>query len=97
MKLTNFLAFIVVAGLSAAIGYFVGTDMKGLPGQDSGALKAEAEDPNDKVVASVDGKEIRESYVKAMYDKLPAQYKQAPYPFIKAQLEANIPCMFAIF
>lgn len=86
MKLSNFLAFIVVAGLSAAIGYFVGTDMKGLPGQDSGAMKAEAADPDDKVVATVDGKEIRESFVLAMYEKLPAQYKQAPYAFIKAQL-----------
>ncbi len=87
MKLANFLAFVIVAGLSAAIGYFIGTDMKGLPGQEVEAtVSAEAVDPTDEVVATVDGVDIRESYIKKMYENLPAQYKQAPYAFIKAQL-----------
>jgi len=87
MKLVNFLAFLVVAGLSLAIGYFVGTDMKGLPGMGLGAsTTTEAVDPNDAVVASVDDAEIRESHVKRMYESLPEQYRQAPYAYIKGQL-----------
>ncbi len=87
MKLANILAFIVVAVLAAAGGYFVGTDMKGLPGQQTEATAAaQAIDPSDSVVATVDGIKIRESYVKRMYESLPAQYKQTPYAFIKAQL-----------
>lgn len=87
MKLVNFLGFLVVAGLSLAIGYFVGTDMKGLPGMEMGASSiVESADPTDVVVASVDDAEIRESHVKKMYESLPEQYRQAPYAYIKGQL-----------
>ncbi|MEH6404473.1 MAG: peptidylprolyl isomerase [Sneathiella sp.] len=87
MKLVNFLAFLVVAGLSLAVGYFVGTDMKGLPGLEMGASATEeSADPDDAVVASVDGTDIRESQVKRMFESLPEQYRQAPYAFIKGQL-----------
>ncbi|MCG8491642.1 MAG: peptidylprolyl isomerase [Sneathiellales bacterium] len=89
MKIGNFLAFLIVAGLSMALGYFIGTDMKGLPMQSEEGKPAVAEnapDPNDKVVATVDAAEIRESEVRKMYENLPAQYRQAPYQLVKAQL-----------
>jgi len=87
MKLANFLAFIVVAGASAAIGYFVGTDM-GNKSDPTMEIVAEAapKDPTDAVVATVNGEEIRDSDVLKVYESLPDQYRQAPFAMIKAQL-----------
>lgn len=106
MKLANLLALVVVAGISAAIGYFVGTDMSGMKAEEPAKVeeakqeapaqteaKAEPADPNDKLLATVDGAEIRESHVRSMYDGLPAQYKQAPFPMIKAQLVEQLVSM----
>ncbi|MEP3247090.1 MAG: peptidylprolyl isomerase [Sneathiella sp.] len=89
MKIANLLAFLVVAGASLAIGYFVGSDMKGLPAAMTGGSEtadAVAADPADTVVATIDGSEIRESDVKKLYETLPAQYRQAPYAMLKVQL-----------
>ncbi len=85
MKIANFLAgFIVATGLLLAIGYFAGVDLTSL--QAGLGKTTEVIDPADKVVATVDDAEIRESHVRKLYDTLPAQYKQAPYQFLKAQL-----------
>lgn len=46
----------------------------------------QAAEETDRVLATVDGEEIRDSDVMNLYDTLPAQYKQAPLAFIKGQL-----------
>lgn len=99
MKLANFFALVVVAGVSAAIGYFVGTDMGGKSdqptevvaentqsAQSEEAKSSAAQDPNDALVATVNGEEIRESDVLKVFASLPEQYRQAPLAMIKAQL-----------
>ncbi|WP_169546319.1 peptidylprolyl isomerase [Sneathiella aquimaris] len=89
MKIANFLAFLIVAGVSLGIGYYVGSDMQNPLQQFTGDKTAPADkapDASDMVVATVNGTEIRESEVLAMYETLPEQYRQAPYPFVKPQL-----------
>lgn len=46
----------------------------------------QAAEEADRVLATVDGEEIRDSNVMKLYKTLPAQYKQAPLAFIKGQL-----------
>ena len=93
MKAANLLAVVIIAGVSAGIGYYVGEgDLI------SGAMKADdakmetaatevtAPAADDAVVATVNGREIRESDVKLIHDALPAQYKQVPFELLKSQL-----------
>jgi len=87
MKTANFFALVIVAGVSALIGYFVGTGMETNSDQGTRMLATEvAPDPSDAVVATVDGTSIRESDVRKMFESLPAQYRQAPFAMIKPQL-----------
>jgi peptidyl-prolyl cis-trans isomerase C len=52
-------------------------------GDKSGDGEARKEDP---VVATVDGDEIRQSEIDAIYQSLPPQYRQLPLEFLQAQL-----------
>ncbi|WP_025900025.1 peptidylprolyl isomerase [Sneathiella glossodoripedis] len=86
MKLGNLLALVVVAGVSGAAGFYFGMERDSLLSTSAEAPESKATDANDKVVATVDGSEIRESDVRRVYDSLPPQYKQAPFALIKTQL-----------
>lgn len=90
MKAANLLALVIVAGVSAGIGYYVGTDMSMSPKGEAEApaanVTAKAPAADDAVVATVNGVEIRESDVTKLYANLPQQYKQVPFEMIKSQL-----------
>ncbi|MBE7636549.1 peptidylprolyl isomerase [Sneathiella sp. P13V-1] len=90
MKAANLLALVIVAGVSAGIGYYVGTDMSMSPKGEAEApatnVTTKAPAADDAVVATVNGVEIRESDVTNLYANLPQQYKQVPFEMIKSQL-----------
>lgn len=98
MKSVHFLAFAVVAILSVLIGYYVGTNAKGgsmsdivaavesgMSSDTSTAMKNES-GSGGKVLATVNGSEITEADVNALYEALPDQYRQAPKDFLEQQL-----------
>lgn len=90
MKLANLLALIVVAGVSGAAGFYFGMERDAMLGTDMVMSEEQSSDAvtnaDDAVLATVDGKSIRETDVRRVYESLPAQYKQAPFAMIKAQL-----------
>jgi len=89
MKAANLLAMVIVAGVSAGIGYYVGEgDMiSGVMKNDDAKMAAtSAPAADDAVVATVNGREIRESDIQLIHAALPAQYKQVPFEMLKSQL-----------
>ena len=92
MKAANLLAMVIVAGVSAGIGYYVGEgDMiSGVMKNDDAKMAAtSAPAADDAVVATVNGREIRESDIQLIHAALPAQYKQVPFEMLKSQLVAQ--------
>jgi peptidyl-prolyl cis-trans isomerase C len=108
MKSVHFLAFAVVAILSLLIGYYVGANAKsgsmndivaavesGMSTGDSSPASSSAK-VEGKVLATVNGKEITDVDVTALYETLPAQYKQAPKEFVEQQLLEQLVSMAVI-
>lgn len=91
MKLANLLALVIVAGISGAAGFYFGMEREEMKSEEV-AMSADAskteevDNSNNALLATVDGNEIREDDLRRVYDGLPAQYKQAPFAMIKAQL-----------
>jgi peptidyl-prolyl cis-trans isomerase C len=93
MKSLHYFSLAVVAVLCLAIGYYVGTQGGPVPTADmisSDATEAKTDDApaatESEVLATVNGKNITEEDVQTLYASLPAQYRQAPFEFIKEQL-----------
>ncbi|WP_169566004.1 peptidylprolyl isomerase [Sneathiella limimaris] len=98
MKVSNLLAVIVVAGAAGGLGFYLGGERpwegKTEPKAEMTAATQTAKEASDSpVVATVNGVEIREDEVREVYEGLPAQYKQAPYQFLKAQLVEQLVSM----
>jgi peptidyl-prolyl cis-trans isomerase C len=93
MKAANLLAVVIVAGVSAGIGYYVGegdmissvmkADEASVATTETGSTAPAADDA---VFATVNGREIRASDLQLIYAALPAQYKQVPFEMLKSQL-----------
>lgn len=108
MKSVHFLAFAVVAILSLLIGYYVGTNAKGgsmndiVAAVETGMSSSESspsnasDEPVGTVLATVNGKEITDADVTALYETLPAQYRQAPKEMLEQQLLDQLVSMTVI-
>ncbi|MEH6544878.1 MAG: hypothetical protein V7701_00510, partial [Sneathiella sp.] len=108
MKSVHFLAFAVVAILSVLIGYYVGSNAKGGSmseiaaaiesgmSSDTSATMEKEGAADGKVLATVNGAEITDADVDALYETLPAQYRQAPKEFVEQQLLDQLVSMAVI-
>lgn len=98
MKSVHFLAFAVIAILSLLIGYYVGSNAKGGSmtdivaavesgmSSDTSTSMKETGASDGKILATVNGAEITDADVTALYETLPAQYRQAPKDIVEKQL-----------